>query len=108
MTFPMPVLVGVTAARSTATGLTDYQVTATNHQGNPEPEIFWYTRDPNETTLFGQPYTFGAEIDAWRTAHPDFPVEPYVAPPAPPEPTPAEKLVAAGLSVDDLKALLGL
>ena len=33
---------------------------------------------------------------------------PYVAPPAPPEPTPAEKLAASGLTVDELKALLGL
>ena len=32
----------------------------------------------------------------------------YVAPPAPPEPTPAEKLAASGLTVDELKALLGL
>ena len=30
----------------------------------------------------------------------------YVAPPAPPEPTPAEKLAAAGLTVEELKALL--
>lgn len=33
---------------------------------------------------------------------------PYVPPPPAPEPTPAEKLAAAGLTVDDLKALLGL
>lgn len=33
---------------------------------------------------------------------------PYVAPPAPPEPTPAEKLAASGLTVDELKQLLGL
>jgi len=32
----------------------------------------------------------------------------YVAPPAPPEPTPEEKLAASGLTVDELKALLGL
>jgi hypothetical protein len=32
----------------------------------------------------------------------------YVAPPAPPEPTPEEKLAAAGLTVDELKTLLGL
>ena len=30
----------------------------------------------------------------------------YKAPPAPPEPTAAEKLAAAGLTVDELKALL--
>jgi len=30
----------------------------------------------------------------------------YVAPPEPPEPTAAEKLAAAGLNVDELKALL--
>ena len=34
--------------------------------------------------------------------------EPYVAPPPPPEPTPAEKLANAGLTVDELKTLLGL
>ena len=32
----------------------------------------------------------------------------YVAPPAPPEPTPEEKLAASGLTADELKALLGL
>ena len=32
----------------------------------------------------------------------------YKAPPAPPEPTPEEKLAASGLTVDELKALLGL
>jgi len=34
--------------------------------------------------------------------------DPYVAPPTPPEPTPAEKLAASGLTVAELKALLGL
>jgi hypothetical protein len=33
---------------------------------------------------------------------------PYVAPSAPPSPTPLEKLTAAGLSVADLKTLLGI
>ena len=33
---------------------------------------------------------------------------PYVAPPAPPEPTPEEKLANAGLTVDELKELLDL
>ena len=33
---------------------------------------------------------------------------PYVSPPAPPEPTPEEKLAAAGLTVDELKELLDL
>ena len=33
---------------------------------------------------------------------------PYVAPPAPPEPTAKEKLANAGLTVDELKDLLGL
>ena len=32
----------------------------------------------------------------------------YVAPPAPPEPTPEEKLARSGLTVDELKNLLGL
>jgi hypothetical protein len=32
----------------------------------------------------------------------------YVAPPAPSEPTPQEKLAASGLTVGELKALLGL
>ena len=32
----------------------------------------------------------------------------YVEPPAPPEPTPEEKLAAAGLTVDELKGLLGI
>ena len=34
--------------------------------------------------------------------------EPAPVPAPAPEPTPAEKLAAAGLTVDDLKALLGL
>lgn len=34
--------------------------------------------------------------------------DPYVAPPPPAPPTPAEKLAAAGLTVADLKTLLGL
>lgn len=34
--------------------------------------------------------------------------DPYVAPPSPPPPTLAEKLAAAGLTVADLKSLLGL
>ena len=106
MTFIMPVLVDVLATRRTASGRVDYQVVATNHQGNPEPETFWYTRDPNEHTLFSQPYTFGGEVDAWHAAHPDFPIAPYVAPEPPPELTPAQKLAAAGLTVEDLKALL--
>ena len=33
---------------------------------------------------------------------------PYVAPPAPLEPTPEEKLARSGLTVDELKELLGL
>ena len=33
---------------------------------------------------------------------------PYLEPPAPPEPTPEEKLANAGLTVDELKELLGL
>lgn len=33
---------------------------------------------------------------------------PYVPPPPPPEPTPEEKLAASGLTVDELKQLLGL
>lgn len=106
MTFTMPVLVDVLSARRTTTGAIDYEVVVTNHQGNPEPESIWYTRNPNETTIMGQPYTFGVEIDAWVAAHPDFPVEPYVAPEPAPVPTPAEKLAAAGLTVEDLKALL--
>ena len=32
----------------------------------------------------------------------------YVEPPAPPEPTPEEKLARSGLTVDELKKLLGL
>ena len=32
----------------------------------------------------------------------------YVEPPAPPEPTPEEKLARSGLTVDELKGLLGL
>lgn len=32
----------------------------------------------------------------------------YVAPPAPPEPTAEEKLKASGLTVDELRSLLGL
>ena len=107
MTFAMPVLVDVLAARRTGTGLIDYHVVATNHQGNPEPEPFWYTRDPSESTSYGEPYTFGGEVDAWHAAHPDFPVAPYVAPEPLPELTPAEKLAAAtGLSIEDLRALV--
>ena len=34
--------------------------------------------------------------------------EPYVAPPAPPALTPEEKLAASGLTVEELKQLLGL
>ena len=33
---------------------------------------------------------------------------PYVAPPPPPEPTAEEKLARSGLTVDELKGLLGL
>ena len=33
---------------------------------------------------------------------------PYVAPPAPPELTPEEKLARSGLTVDELKDLLGI
>ena len=32
----------------------------------------------------------------------------YVEPPAPPEPTAEEKLAASGLTVDELKGLLGI
>ena len=32
----------------------------------------------------------------------------YVEPPAPPEPTPEEKLARSGLTVDELKDLLGI
>jgi hypothetical protein len=41
-------------------------------------------------------------IDAGNTPNP------YVPPLAPKEPTPQEKLAAAGLSVDELKTLLGI
>jgi hypothetical protein len=34
--------------------------------------------------------------------------EPYVAPPEPTPSTPAEKLAAAGLTIEELKELLGL
>lgn len=106
MTFIMPVLVDVLSARYNATGTIDYQVVVTNHCGNPEPETIWTTRDPAEVDLYGAPYTFGLAIDAWRAANPKFPVEPYITPPPPPELTPAQKLAAAGLTVQDLKALL--
>ena len=33
---------------------------------------------------------------------------PYVPPPAPPEPTIDEKLASVGLTIDDLKAALGI
>lgn len=33
---------------------------------------------------------------------------PYVPPPAPPEPTIEEKLASVGLSIDDLKTALGI
>ena len=33
---------------------------------------------------------------------------PYVPPPAPPEPTITEKLASVGLTIDDLKTALGL
>ncbi len=108
MTFHMPVLVDVLSARYTATGLVDYRVIATNHMGDPNPsEPFWYTRDPNETTIVGKPYTFGAAVDAWCAANPDFPIAPYVAPEPTPEMAPAEKFAAAtGLSIEDLRALV--
>ena len=35
-------------------------------------------------------------------------IAPYVEPPALPEPTPEEKLARSGLTVDELKDLLGL
>lgn len=34
--------------------------------------------------------------------------EPYIEPPAPPELTPAEKLQSSGLTIEELKDLLGL
>jgi hypothetical protein len=46
---------------------------------------------------------------AEEALHPDTPdVVAYLNPPPPPEPTPLEKLEAAGLTVADLKVLLGL
>ena len=36
------------------------------------------------------------------------PPNPYVPPPAPPEPTITEKLASVGLTIDDLKTALGL
>ena len=107
MTFVMPVLVEVLSARYTAAGAVDLELVVTNHCGNPEPETIPYTRDVNEEWLAdGRLYKLGLEIDAWFYAHPDFEVEPYVAPEPAPVPTPAEKLAAAGLTVEDLKALL--
>jgi len=107
MTFPMPVLIDVLSARYTSTGAVDYELVVTNHCGNPEPETIPYTRDVNEEWLpDGRLYELGLEIDAWFYAHPEFEIEPYVAPPEPEPLTPAEKLAAAGLTVEDLKALL--
>lgn len=109
MTFPMPVLIDVLSARYTSTGAVDYELVVTNHCGNPEPETIPYTRDVNEEWLpDGRFYKLGVDLDAWVFAHPEFEIADYVAPPPMPEPTPAEKLAAAGLTVDELRALLGV
>lgn len=56
--------------------------------------------------LFESKLIIAEEIQAWL-AEGNTP-NPYVPPPPAPEPTAEEKLAAAGLTVDDLKTLLGL
>ena len=109
MTFHMPVLADILAARYTATGAIDLEITVTNYIGNPEPVTIPYTRDVSEEWLpDGRLYELGLDLDAWLLSHPEFEIAEYVTPEPLPEPTPEQKLAAAGLSVDDLKALLGL
>ena len=57
------------------------------------------------TNLWVNIYT-DAEFLAW-IAEGNAP-NPYVPPPAPPEPTIEEKLASVGLSIDDLKTALGI
>jgi hypothetical protein len=72
-------------------------------------DYFFYQEDPS----YVQRRSDGAfvregnyEYDAWLAAGgvPD----PYVPPPPPPEPTPAERLASAGLTIAELKTLLGI
>lgn len=65
-------------------------------------EEFPFTASPNDCEQHGR------EIYAAAVRGDYGPIEEYVAPPPIPEPTPQQKLAAAGLSVDELKQLLGL
>lgn len=102
--FIMPVLVDVLSARRAERGRLDLTIVVTNHQGNPEPETIPYTWDPEEKVLpDGRFYALGDEISAWFDAHPDVEIAEYIPPRAL---TPVDKLAAAGLTLEDLKALL--
>lgn len=72
-----------------------YQLTATNHILSPFGLI------PPEPANIDYA-TYLKWLDEGNTP------EPAPEPEAPPELTPAEKLAAAGLSVDELRTLLGL
>lgn len=109
MTFAMPILTDILEAQYSSDGAVNLVLVVTNYVGNPDPVTIPYTRDVSEEWLpDGCLYTLGLEVDAWFFAHPEFEIADYVAPPPMPEPTPAEKLAAAGLTVDELRALLGV
>lgn len=59
--------------------------------------------------IAGDPHGLGPQVDAWMAAHPDFPVTPYVAPPAPiPDLAPYQfwSMLALSGHKDDLLAFI--
>jgi hypothetical protein len=69
----------------------------------PEGDYIQATNPDGSTFTFNeQSPHYAVYLNSGQTA------SAYVAPPAPPEPTAEEKLANAGLTVDELKELLGI
>ena len=74
---------------------TDSSQTVLKYVDEENNEVTFFPADPRNSD-------YAEFLASGKTA------APYVEPPAPPEPTAEEKLAASGLTVDELKELLGL
>lgn len=90
-------IIDIQSARYTAhPGYIDLQVVVENYPGESAPVSIPYTWRVSED------YDNSWNVAAWFAAHPDFVIEPYVAPPPPPPAIPTPKPEAmANLSFAD-------
>ncbi len=79
--------------------MTIYELTAGNTVKREDERGIWFIPSDEANTDYQAYLSWLAEGNT---------PNPYIPPPEPAPLTPAEKLAAAGLSVDELKSLLGL